>query len=61
MLLWDNAFFKTETAFKKFVPRQLLTTWGFSTLYFDLLINKTECDTNLPSTQRTQDSKDKTA
>ena len=44
MLLWDNAFFKTEIAFKKFVPRQLLATWGFSTLYFDLLINKTECE-----------------
>ena len=41
-LLWDSAFIKTEIVFRNFVPRQLLATWGFPTLYFGLLTNEIE-------------------
>ena len=42
MLLWDCSFIKTEVVFRNFVPRQLLATWSFPALYFDLLNNEIE-------------------
>ena len=41
-LLWDSAFIKMEIVFRNFVPRQLLATWSFLALYFDLLTNEIE-------------------
>ena len=42
MLLWDNAFIRTDIVFRKFVPRGLLDMWGFPALYLGLLTNEIE-------------------